>query len=202
MLAGDAEGNCARCRSQCEFRQFSAVAAGFAATPEKGTASRQYLFTQAGAFRIPGSGSNSARTRLRFAFASRFMSSWRQSRALLREFLLPGLGTSGHPGSEPYFREFLPLIRKAGGVRLFVPEIPYRWFIPVGGVGGRLRPEEQKYLALLLRRASRCRKIPVFGFSRSLARLAAIKKQFSGFIFSVPKLVDAVAVFFGATTEW
>jgi hypothetical protein len=88
---------------------------------------------------------------------------------------------SGHPQSEPYFQEFLPLIRKAGGVRLFAPETPYRWFIPVGGVGGRLRAEEQKYLALLLRHASRCRRIPVFGFSRSLARLAAIKKQFSGF---------------------
>ncbi len=94
--------------------------------------------------------------------------------------LSPGSWDSGHPGSEPYFREFLPLIRKAGGVRLFVPEIPYRWFTPIDGVGGRLRPEEQKYLALLLRRASRCRKIPVFGFSRSLGRLPAIKKQYSG----------------------
>ena len=94
--------------------------------------------------------------------------------------LSPGSWDSGHPGSEPYFREFLPLIRKAGGVRLFVPEISYRWFTPIDGVGGRLRPEEQKYLALLLRRASRCRKIPVFGFSRSLGRLPAIKKQFSG----------------------
>jgi len=98
----------------------------------------------------------------------------------IAETLNPRSWDSGHPGSEPYFREFSPLIRKAGGVRLFAPEIPYRWFIPVGGVGGRLRAEEKKYLALILRHASRCRRIPVFGFSRSLARLPAIKRQFSG----------------------
>jgi cytochrome c-type biogenesis protein CcmH/NrfG len=92
----------------------------------------------------------------------------------------PRSWNSGHPAGEPYFREFLPLIRKAGGVRLFVPEISCCWFTPVGGVGGRLRAEEQKYLALILRHASRCQKIPVFGFSRSIARLPAIRKQFSG----------------------
>jgi len=61
----------------------------------------------------------------------------------IAETLNPRSWDSGHPGSEPYFREFSPLIRKAGGVRLFAPEIPYRWFIPVGGVGGRLRTEEK-----------------------------------------------------------
>jgi cell division protein FtsL len=92
----------------------------------------------------------------------------------------PKSWNSGHPVSEPYFLEFVPLIRQAGGVRLFVPEISYRWFLPVGGPTGDLRPKEQKYLALLIRHAQRLRRIPVFGFTRSLGRLAAIKNRFPG----------------------
>jgi hypothetical protein len=88
---------------------------------------------------------------------------------------------SGHPHGQPYLLEFVPLIRNASGVRLFVPEIPYQWFIPIKGFAGHLHPEEAKYLALLVRHANRRQKIPVFGFCRSLGRLLAIKKQFPGF---------------------
>jgi tetratricopeptide (TPR) repeat protein len=95
--------------------------------------------------------------------------------------VVPESWDSGHPRGQPYFLEFLPLIRNASGVRLFVPEIPYQWFIPIKGFAGHLRPEETKYLALLVRHANRRQKIPVFGFSRSLGRLLAIKKQFPGF---------------------
>lgn len=87
---------------------------------------------------------------------------------------------SRHPAGEPYYLEFVPLIRKAGGVRLFVPEISYRWFLPVGGPTGDLRPEEVRYLALLLRHAEHLRRIPVFGFTRSLGRSVAIKNKFLG----------------------
>jgi hypothetical protein len=87
---------------------------------------------------------------------------------------------SRHPASEPYYLEFVPLIRKAGGVRLFVPELSYRWFLPVGGPAGDLRPEEVRYLALLMRHAEHLRRIPVFGFTRSLGRLVAIKNKFRG----------------------
>jgi hypothetical protein len=87
---------------------------------------------------------------------------------------------SGHPASDPYFLEFLPLIRRAGGVRLFPPEISYEWFMPVGGPTGELRGHEIRYLSLLMRRTHRLRKIPVLGFARSLGRLTALKKQFSG----------------------
>ena len=92
----------------------------------------------------------------------------------------PDSWNSRHPSTEPYLLEFIPLIRKAGGVRLFVPEISYRWFLPVGGHTGNLHPEEIKYLALLIRHADRLRRTPVFGFTRSLGRLPAIKKQFPG----------------------
>jgi hypothetical protein len=87
---------------------------------------------------------------------------------------------SRHPAGEPYYLEFIPLIRKAGGVRLFAPEFSYRWFLPVGGPTGNLRPQEIRYLALLIRRAGHLQRIPVFGFTRSLGRLAAIKKKFGG----------------------
>ncbi len=87
---------------------------------------------------------------------------------------------SRHPAGEPYYLEFVPLIRKAGGVRLFVPEISYRWFLPVGGPTGDLHPEEVRYLALLIRHAEHLRRIPVFGFTRSLGRLVAIKNKFLG----------------------
>ena len=95
--------------------------------------------------------------------------------------VVPESWDSGHPHGQPYFLEFLPLIRKASGVRLFVPEIAYEWFIPIKGFAGHLRPEEAKYLALLVRHANRRQKIPVFGFCRSLGRLLAIKSQFPGF---------------------
>src|SRR5271170_3380321 len=48
----------------------------------------------------------------------------------------PRSWNSRHPAAEPYLLEFTPLIRKAGGVRLFVPEISSRWFVPVGGPTG------------------------------------------------------------------
>jgi hypothetical protein len=35
----------------------------------------------------------------------------------------PNSWNSRHPAAEPYLLEFIPLIRKAGGVRLFVPAI-------------------------------------------------------------------------------
>src|SRR5215471_4862522 len=92
----------------------------------------------------------------------------------------PSSWNSRHPAGEPYYREFVPLIRKAGGVRLFAPEIPYRWFLPAGGPTGDLHPQETRYLALLIRHAERLRRVPVFGFTRSLGRLAAIKHQFPG----------------------
>jgi hypothetical protein len=87
---------------------------------------------------------------------------------------------SRHPPGGPYFLEFRPLIRRAGGVRLYTPEIAYEWFMPEGGVAGNLRPPEARYVGLLLRHAGRHGKIPVFGFTRSLGRLAALKRRFGG----------------------
>ena len=38
-------------------------------------------------------------------------------------------------------------------MRLFAPEFSYQWFLPVGGPTGNLRPQEARYLALLIRHA-------------------------------------------------
>jgi phage shock protein A len=89
-------------------------------------------------------------------------------------------GASRHPASSPYFLEFRPLIRRSGGVRLYRPEIAHEWFMPQGGIAGRLRSQELRYVGLLLRHADRREKTPVFGFTRSLGRLAALKRHFGG----------------------
>ena len=85
-----------------------------------------------------------------------------------------------HPVDDPYFAEYLPFLRKAGGIRLFKSEIPYEWFIPIGGLGGDLRAAEERYLAMLIRAAEQQARVPVLGFTRSLGRIAAIKKAFAG----------------------
>jgi glycosyltransferase involved in cell wall biosynthesis len=87
---------------------------------------------------------------------------------------------SRHPPTEPYCYEYLPLIRRSGGVRLFKDSFPFDWFIPNGGLWGKLRREETKYIALLLREAQLRGRVPVLGFCRSLGRLAAIKGTFGG----------------------
>jgi hypothetical protein len=90
------------------------------------------------------------------------------------------VGESRHPDGAPYFLEFRPLLRRAGGVRLYRPEIAYDWFVPMGGLAGELRPQEHRYVGLLLRHACRRGKVAVFGFTRSLGRLAALKRRFGG----------------------
>lgn len=92
----------------------------------------------------------------------------------------PASWNSGHPASAPYLLEFLPLIRRAGGARLFAPEMTYEWFLPEGGLAGRLRAQERRYLELLLRHARRQGRVAVFGFTRSLGRLVALKRHFAG----------------------
>lgn len=87
---------------------------------------------------------------------------------------------SRHSPTEPYCYEYLPLIRRSGGVRLFKGSLSFDWFIPQGGLQGKLRHEEIRYLALLLREAQRRGRVPVLGFCRSLGRISAIKEAFGG----------------------
>ena len=92
----------------------------------------------------------------------------------------PGSWKSGHPSRVSYWREYIALLRRTGGVRLFNPSMSYEWFVPIGGVTGDLKLAEVRYLAFLIRQAQRRHQIPVLGFARSLGRVQAIKKHFPG----------------------
>lgn len=87
---------------------------------------------------------------------------------------------SGHPQLDPYFLEYLPLIRRSGGIRLFMPPMSYDWFIPESGIRGSLRKAEQRYIAFLVREGFRRGRIPVLGFCRSLGRVEGLKNTFEG----------------------
>lgn len=87
---------------------------------------------------------------------------------------------SGHPRLDPYWLEYLPLIRRSGGVRLYDRRMPYDWFVPEGGLRGDLRPTEKRYLALAFRLAARQGKVPVLGLNQGLGRIAALKNTFGG----------------------
>jgi len=88
--------------------------------------------------------------------------------------------SSRHSPTEPYCFEYLPLIRRSGGVRLFKGDFPFDWFIPDGGLRGKLRREEIRYVALLLREAQHRGRVPILGCCRSLGRMAALKEVFGG----------------------
>ena len=87
---------------------------------------------------------------------------------------------SGHPPGEAYYQEYLPLIQSAGGAQLFDQSISLDWFTPIGGLRGELRAAEIQYVAMLINHAHREGMIAVFGETRSLGRLWAIKNSFGG----------------------
>lgn len=87
---------------------------------------------------------------------------------------------SKHPPAKPYGLEYVPLIRPTGGLPFADPAMSFQWFIPQGGLRGELRDSEQKYLAMLIRHAELRSKHPVFGCTRSLGRLWAIRNRFGG----------------------
>jgi hypothetical protein len=88
---------------------------------------------------------------------------------------------SRHPPGEPYYREYLPLIQPAGGVQCYEAPFHLDWFTPIGGLRGELREAEIRYLSTLVENARYQGKTPVFGETRSLGRLFAIKNTFGGF---------------------
>src|SRR5262249_45081642 len=87
---------------------------------------------------------------------------------------------SHHPPTEPYYLEYLPLIQATGGVPLYERSFHLEWFTPIGGIRGKLRPTEIKYLAALVNHARGRGKIPVFQDTRSLGRLWPLKESFGG----------------------
>ena len=88
---------------------------------------------------------------------------------------------SRHPQSDPYYREYTALLREGGGVKHFVPAMTMQWFLPEGGLHGKLRPSETDYLSLMIESAREAGKTPVLGDCWSLGRIWAIKQACGGF---------------------
>lgn len=87
---------------------------------------------------------------------------------------------SRHPLLEqPYWYEYLPLLRRAGlrGVRRHREAFAVMEYFP----GERGIHEQAAYLRQLIRLAQRDGRLPVFGFSRSLARAGALKEALGGY---------------------
>lgn len=87
---------------------------------------------------------------------------------------------SGHPQTEPYFKEFAGLLGERGGVRGFSPDLPYGGFIPKGGAFGDINATERSYVELLIQDARANDRTPVLTCKRSLLRAAGLKRAFGG----------------------
>ena len=94
-----------------------------------------------------------------------------------------GRDTSGgwdsrHPQlSAPYREEYLPLLRRLGrGVRGYHEQLALARYFPCDDLG-----PERSYLDRLIQHARRRGTHPVLGFSRSLARAAALKQALGGY---------------------
>jgi hypothetical protein len=90
---------------------------------------------------------------------------------------IPSAWDSRHPTlNQPYAAEYLPLIGERG-VPLFWDSFAVQRYF----VGCDESLFERDYLGLLIAHASKRSNHAVLGFSRSLGRLRAIKRQFRGF---------------------
>jgi hypothetical protein len=95
--------------------------------------------------------------------------------------LNPESWPSKHPPGPPYFLEFLPLMKEAGGIEKFEPAMAFDLFIPSGGIGGAISKAEKAYLGSLMAQAEGQGKIPLLSCKRGLGRMRAIKSAFPGF---------------------
>jgi hypothetical protein len=96
------------------------------------------------------------------------------------EALRPDLWKSGHPAMKPYFMEFLPLLRRRGGVAGFERSMAFERFFPADGYNGSLSGGEKSYVERLIARAARRRQKPCLACKRSLGRLRALKQAVGG----------------------
>ena len=96
------------------------------------------------------------------------------------EALRPSAWASGHPDVEPYFTEYLPLLRRQGGVSGYQERMAVGQFFPVGGYRGRLSKAEVAYIGLLIANAGRLKRTPFFCCKRSLGRVRALKQGIGG----------------------
>lgn len=81
---------------------------------------------------------------------------------------------------EPYFNEYLPLLRKEGGIPGFQQDMAFDRFFPAKGYGGSLTRAETAYTNRLIASARRLHRTPCLTCKRSLGRLRALKRSIGG----------------------
>ena len=96
------------------------------------------------------------------------------------ERLRPNIWDSGHPQMQPYFLEYLPLLRKEGGVAGFEQSMAFERFFPLKGYNGSLSRAEKAYVKRLIGRATYPQRTPCLTCKRSLGRLRALKRLVGG----------------------
>jgi hypothetical protein len=94
--------------------------------------------------------------------------------------LHPSIWESGHPGMEPYFMEYVPLLREEGGVAGFEQSMAFAQFFPVKGYNGSLSRPEKAYIKSLIAHATRMRRTACLTCKRSLGRVRALKRAVGG----------------------
>jgi len=92
----------------------------------------------------------------------------------------PDSWQSGHPPGPAYLLEFIPLLRRQGGIEGFDASMSFESFTPEGGMDGALSPQEAHYLSRLIELARSQGKQPVLSCTRSLGRAGAMKRGFGG----------------------
>jgi len=88
---------------------------------------------------------------------------------------------SRHPQSSPYFMEYLPLLNPEGGCAKYEKDFSFNSFIPLGGFNSSLTSSEHGYVKSLIDNAHQQTLIPVLSCTRSLGRISALKRAFSGY---------------------
>jgi hypothetical protein len=94
--------------------------------------------------------------------------------------LHPSIWESGHPGMEPYFMEYVPLLREEGGIAGFEQNMAFAQFFPVKGYNGSLSRSERAYIKSLIVHATRMRRTACLTCKRSLGRVRALKRAVGG----------------------
>jgi hypothetical protein len=74
---------------------------------------------------------------------------------------------------QPYFHEYLPLLGQKG-LALFSPDFSYKNYFVID----QDLPDQRAYIASLIQLAEKTHKAAVFGFVRSLGRVAWFRRQF------------------------
>lgn len=92
----------------------------------------------------------------------------------------PASWDSRHPHTNAYFLEFLPFLQSSGGIEGFDRCMNLDRFIPFGGLSADLSQQEIDYVSRLIELAQASRRVPVLSETRTLGRIAGLRRAFGG----------------------